>query len=126
MWATFLGLMMQRLAAQLGTVTGLHLAEGLNTVLIYVQAAVGVDVGNRPGPDDATVGGPAGHSHRPSSSRGLLQASQHKVNKKLVFIIKILNLKQSTVSGFSIFCLNGDPDPALLSLTFLSFLFSLF
>ncbi len=59
---------MQRLAAQLGTVTGLHLAEGLNTVLIYVQAAVGVDVGNRAGPDDATVGGPTGHCHWPSSS----------------------------------------------------------
>ena len=27
MWATVLGLMMQRLAARLGTVTGLHLAE---------------------------------------------------------------------------------------------------
>ena len=27
MWATLLGLMMQRLAARLGTVTGLHLAE---------------------------------------------------------------------------------------------------
>ncbi len=67
---------MQRLAAQLGAVTGLHLAEGLNTVLMYVQAAVGVDVGNRLGSDDATVGGPTGHGHRPSSSRGLLQASQ--------------------------------------------------
>ncbi len=67
MWATVLGLMMQRLAAQLGAVTGLHLAEGLNTVLIYVQAAVG-DVGNRPGSDDATVGGPTGHCHWPSSS----------------------------------------------------------
>jgi hypothetical protein len=71
MWATVLGLMMQWLAARLGTVTGLHLAEVCCTVLIYVQAAVGVDVGNRPGSDDATVGGPAGHSHRPSSSRGL-------------------------------------------------------
>ena len=27
LWATVLGLMMQRLAARLGTVTGLHLAE---------------------------------------------------------------------------------------------------
>ena len=27
MWATVLGLMMQRLSARLGTVTGLHLAE---------------------------------------------------------------------------------------------------
>jgi hypothetical protein len=76
MWATVLGLMMQRLVTRLGTVIGLHLAEGLNTVLIHVQAAVGVDVGNRPGSDDATVGGPTGHCHRPSPSRGLLQASQ--------------------------------------------------
>jgi hypothetical protein len=30
-------------------------------VLVYVQAAVGVDVGNRPGSDDATVGRPTGH-----------------------------------------------------------------
>jgi hypothetical protein len=56
MWGTVLGLMMQRLAARLGTVTGLHQAEVCYTVLIYVQAAVGVDVGNRPGSDDATVG----------------------------------------------------------------------
>jgi hypothetical protein len=66
MWVTVLGLMMQRLADRLGTVTGLHLAEGLNTVLIYVQAAVGVDVGHRPGSDDATVGGTTGHCYRPS------------------------------------------------------------
>jgi hypothetical protein len=66
MWATVLGLIMQRLAARLGTVTGLHLAEGLNTVLIHVHAAVGVDVGNRAGSDDATVGGPTGNGHRPS------------------------------------------------------------
>jgi hypothetical protein len=32
------------------------LFKRLNIVLIYVQAAVGVDVGHRPGSDDATVG----------------------------------------------------------------------
>jgi hypothetical protein len=40
-------------------------------VLICVQAAVGFDMGNCAGSDDATVGGPTGYSHRPSSSRGL-------------------------------------------------------
>ncbi len=69
MWATVLGLMMQRLVARLGTVI-------TEPCVDCVQAAVGVDVGNRAGSDDATAGGPAGHSHRPSSSRGLLQASQ--------------------------------------------------
>ncbi len=56
--------MMQWLAARLGTVI-------TEPCVDCVQAAVGVDVGNRPGSDDATVGGPTGHSHRPSSSRGL-------------------------------------------------------
>ncbi len=63
MWASVLGLMMQRLAARLGTVTGLHLAEVCYTVLVYVQAAVGVHVGHRAGSDDAKVGGPTGHCH---------------------------------------------------------------
>ncbi len=36
-----------------------------------MQAAVCVDVGHRPGSDDATVGGPTGYCQRPSSSRGL-------------------------------------------------------
>ncbi len=49
MWATVLGLMMQRLAARLGTVI-------TEPCVDCVQAAVGVDVGNRPGSDDATVG----------------------------------------------------------------------
>lgn len=36
MWATILGLLMQRLAARLGTVTGMHLAE-----VCYSQYAKG-------------------------------------------------------------------------------------
>ncbi len=68
MWATVLGLMMQRLAARLGTVI-------TELCVDCVQAAVGVDVGNCPGSDDATVGGPTGHSHQPSCFRGLLHCS---------------------------------------------------
>ncbi len=88
MWATVLGLMMQRLVltllinmqAAVGVDVGNRPGSddatvGLNTVLICVQAAVGVDVGKRPGSDDATVGGPTGHCDRPSSSRGLLHCS---------------------------------------------------
>ncbi len=41
-------------------------------MLIYVQAAVGVDVGNCAGSDDATVGGPAGYRHRPSELNTVL------------------------------------------------------
>ncbi len=56
MWATVLGLMMQRLAARLDTVI-------TEPCVDCVQAAVGVDVGNRAGPDDATVGGTIGYCH---------------------------------------------------------------
>ncbi len=91
MWATVLGLMMQRLAARLETVITEHCVDcvqaavgvdvgnrpgsddatvvaRLGTVITEpcvdcVQAAVGVDVGNHPGSDDATVGGPTGNSH---------------------------------------------------------------
>jgi hypothetical protein len=56
MWATVLGLMMQRLTARLGTVI-------TEPCVDCVQVAVGVDLGNCPGSDDATVGGPAGNCH---------------------------------------------------------------
>ncbi len=56
MWATVMGLMMQLLAAQLGTVI-------TEPCVDCVQTAVGVDVGNRPGSDVATVGRPTGNCH---------------------------------------------------------------
>ncbi len=56
MWATVLGLMMQQLAARLDTVI-------TEPCVDCVQAAVGVDVGNRPGSDDAMVGSTIGYCH---------------------------------------------------------------
>ncbi len=41
----------------------LNISSYQTSELVCVKAAVGVDVGNRPGSDDATVGGPTGNSH---------------------------------------------------------------